>query len=164
MFAAACENPAAPSADVTGAWDFTFSAFDRASCPGNGVVRGCAGSGRLDFLATMPIGATHSYRAACQSCGGAADYGVVEQPLRTARLTIDLLEFTLAACRFTATIPAMTAPDGRRHRRLRTESARSGSHRRLDHVEKVVRALPSWRGGVLRAIESVFQVPANARG
>lgn len=67
---------------------------------------GCAGGGRLEFLATAPVEATHSYRASCQSCGGAAEYGVTEQPLRTVRLAGDVLEFTLAACRFTTAVPA----------------------------------------------------------
>ena len=107
MLVAACDSPTTPSADLSGGWDFTFSAFDQASCPGQGgLVRGCAGSGSLQLLATTPqVNATHSYRAACQSCGGAADYGVVEQPLRTARLTGAVLEFALAACRFAAEIP-----------------------------------------------------------
>lgn len=108
ILVAACDSPTAPSADLSGDWDFTFSAFDRASCPGlGGLVRGCAGSGYLQLLATTPqVNATHSYRAACQSCEGAADYGVVEQPLLTARLTGGELEFALAACRFAAEIPA----------------------------------------------------------
>ena len=111
MAVAACDTPTTPSADVSGDWDFTFSAFDQRSCPGNaGLVQGCAGSGRLEFVDTMPpITASHSYRAFCQSCERTGDYGVVEQPLRTARLTGDVLEFTLAACRFVATIPAAPA-------------------------------------------------------
>jgi hypothetical protein len=105
MFGAACDNPASPSADLRGEWDFTFAAFDQRSCPvPAGLVPGCAGSGLLGFPAGGPGEATHSYRASCQSCGGAAEYGVVEQPLRTARLSGDVLEFTLAACRFTATV------------------------------------------------------------
>ena len=111
IFAAACDNPTAPSADLRGEWDFTFSAFDQRSCSvPAGLVPGCAGSGRLGFPATAPGEATHSYRASCQSCEGAAEYGVVEQPLRTARLSGDVLEFTLAACRFTATVPAGPTP------------------------------------------------------
>jgi hypothetical protein len=47
--------------------------------------------------------------AACQSCARVADYGVFEQPLSTARLAGDVLEFTLAACRFTATLPEAPA-------------------------------------------------------
>ena len=111
MLVSACDTPTMPSADVTGEWDFTFSAFDPRSCPAiDGLLQGCAGSGGLEFLATTPaINATHSYRAACQSCERAADYGVFEQPLRTARLTDGVLEFTLADCRFTATIPAPPA-------------------------------------------------------
>jgi hypothetical protein len=107
MLLAACDTPTGPSADIIGGWDFTFSAFDQRSCPGSpGLVRGCAGSGRLDFLAATPaVDATHSYRASCQSCERALDYGVGEQPLRTARITGDVLEFSLAACRFTATLP-----------------------------------------------------------
>ena len=112
MVAAACDEaaPTAPTADVTGAWDFSFSASDPQVCSGTpGLLQGCAGSGRLDFLATSPVNATHSYRAACQSCARAADYGVFEQPLRTARLAGDVLEFSLAACRFTATLPEAAA-------------------------------------------------------
>jgi hypothetical protein len=111
ILVAACDSPTAPSADVTGDWDFNFSAFDQRSCPVDaGLMRGCAGSGRLAFPATTPtVNATHSYRASCQSCERAADYGVFEQPLRTARLTGGVLEFTLAACRFTTTIPAAPA-------------------------------------------------------
>ena len=30
----ACGSPAAPSADLSGGWDFTFSAFSQVSCPG----------------------------------------------------------------------------------------------------------------------------------
>ena len=107
IFAAACdEAPTAPTADVTGAWDFSFTASDPQACAGTpGLLQGCAGSGRLDFLATTPVNATHSYRAACQSCARVADYGVFEQPLSTVRLAGDVLEFTLAACRFTTTLP-----------------------------------------------------------
>jgi hypothetical protein len=64
----------------------------------------------LDFLATNPFDATHSYRASCQSCAGAADYGVFERPLTSARLTGDTLVFSLAACRFTAALPDTPAP------------------------------------------------------
>jgi hypothetical protein len=111
LLVAACdETLTTPSADLSGDWDFTYSAFDSRSCPiDSALMRGCAGSGRLHFLATTPINATHSYRAACQSCEGAADFGVFEQPLRTARLTDGVLEFTLAACRFTTTVPAAPA-------------------------------------------------------
>jgi hypothetical protein len=111
LLVAACdEAPTTPSADVSGDWDFTFSAVDQRSCAVDSALRqGCAGGGRLEFLATTPITATHSYRASCQSCERAADFGVFEQPLRTARLTGDVLEFTLAACRFTAAIPAAPA-------------------------------------------------------
>jgi hypothetical protein len=111
MLAAACDTPTAPSTDLSGDWDFTFSAFDQASCPAmSGLVRGCAGSGHLVLGATRPqVTATHSYRASCQSCQGAADYGISEQPLRTARLAGGLLEFALAACRFAADIPARPA-------------------------------------------------------
>ena len=108
LVAAACdENPTAPSTDLSGDWTFTFSAFDQASCPGvSGVMRGCAGSGQLTVGATTPqVDATHSYRAACQSCQSAADYGVSQQPLRTARIAGGVLEFALAACRFAADIP-----------------------------------------------------------
>jgi hypothetical protein len=106
---AACDDsPTAPSAPLDGAWDFTFSAFDQRSCAA-GPVPGCAGSGRLEFLATAPVEARHSYRASCQSCGGAAEYGVTEQPLRTVRLAGDVLEFTLAACRFTTAVPSAPA-------------------------------------------------------
>lgn len=109
LVAAACdESPTAPSTDVSGDWAFTFSAFDQASCPGlPGLMRGCAGSGQLTLGATTPqVDATHSYRASCQSCQGAADYGISQQPLRTVRIAGGLLEFALAACRFAADIPA----------------------------------------------------------
>jgi len=106
MLVAACGSPTGPSVDLKGAWDFTFSAFDQRSCAvPAGLMPGCAGGGRLDFLATAPVDATHSYRASCQSCGGAAEYAVIEQPLRTVRLTADVLEFTLAVCRFTTAVP-----------------------------------------------------------
>jgi hypothetical protein len=106
--AAACDDsPAAPSAHVDGAWDFTFSAFDPRSCAvPAGLVPGCAGSGRLEFRPNAAGEATHSYRASCQSCGGAAEYGVVAQPLRTVRFAGDVVEFTLATCRFNASVPA----------------------------------------------------------
>jgi hypothetical protein len=111
MLVAACDSPTAPSTDLSGDWDFTFSAFDAASCPGvAGLMRGCAGSGRLAFGATTPqVDATHSYRAACQSCQRATDYGISEQPLRTARIAGSALEFALAACRFAAEIPTRPA-------------------------------------------------------
>jgi len=107
VLGAACEHPTAPSADLSGDWQFTFSASDEASCPGqSGLVRGCAGSGNFTFLETTPpIKATHSFRAACQSCQRAADYGVIDQPLGTVRLSEGVLEFALAACRFAAEIP-----------------------------------------------------------
>lgn len=113
LVAAGCdESPTAPSHDLTGDWNFTFSAFDEASCPGvGGLMRGCAGSGQLTLGATTPqVDATHSYRASCQSCQGAADYGISQQPLRTARIAGRSLEFALAACRFAADIPTTPAP------------------------------------------------------
>jgi len=107
LLAAACDSPTAPSTNVNGDWDFTFSAFDQRACPANGAIaRGCAGSGRLEFPTTTPVNAAHSYRASCQSCEGAGDYGAFEQPLRAVRLIRGVLEFTPAACRFTAPIPA----------------------------------------------------------
>ena len=108
MLATGCDdNPEAPSADLSGGWDFTFSAFSQAACPGQPeLVPGCAGSGRLVLGRTTPqIDATHSYRAFCQSCREAIDYGVTEQPLRTARLTGRTLEFTVAGCGFVAEVP-----------------------------------------------------------
>jgi hypothetical protein len=107
----ACGSPAAPSADLNGGWDLTFSAFSQVSCPGQpDLVPGCAGSGQLNLVRTTPqIDATHSYRAFCQSCRGALDYGVTEQPLRTARLTGGALQFALAGCRFDAEVPAEPA-------------------------------------------------------
>ena len=110
LLIAGCDSPTAPSMNVNGEWDFTFSAFDQHACPANSAItRGCAGSGRLDFPSTTPINASHSYRASCQSCEGAGDYGAFEQPLQTLRLDRGMLEFTLAACRFTAPIPATSA-------------------------------------------------------
>ena len=105
--ATACGSPTAPSTDLSGNWDLTFSAFSQVSCSGQpGLVPGCAGSGRLMLVSTTrQINATHSYRAFCQSCGVAADYGVTEQPLRTARLASGTLEFTFAGCGFTAEVP-----------------------------------------------------------
>ena len=112
LAAVACdESPTAPSTDVSGDWNFTFLAFEGASCPGvDGLMRGCAGSGQLTFGATTPpVDATHSYRASCQSCQETADFGVSQQPLRTARIAAGVLEFTLAACRFAAEVPARPA-------------------------------------------------------
>ena len=112
LAAAACdESPTAPSTDVSGDWNFSFLAFDETSCPGvDGLMRGCAGSGQLTFGATTPhVDATHSYRASCQSCQEAADFGVSQQPLRTARIAAGVLEFALAACRFAAEAPARPA-------------------------------------------------------
>jgi hypothetical protein len=107
VLTAACSSPAAPSVDLSGGWHFSFSAFSQVSCPGQPeLVPGCAGSGRLTLVRTTPqIDATHSYRAFCQSCREAVDYGVTEQPLRTARLTSGTLEFALAVCRFAAEVP-----------------------------------------------------------
>ena len=112
LVAIACdESPTAPSTDLSGDWTFTFSAFDHASCPGlSELMRGCAGSGQLTLGATTPqVEATHSYRASCQSCQGAADYGISQQALRTARIAGSVLEFALAACRFAADIPTTPA-------------------------------------------------------
>jgi hypothetical protein len=112
LAAAACdESPTAPSTDLSGAWNFTYSAFDQASCPGlGGLMRGCAGSGQLTFGATTPqVDATHSFRGFCQSCQRAADYGISQQPLSTARIAGGVLEFALAACRFAAEIPPTPA-------------------------------------------------------
>ena len=103
--ATACGDPAEPSPpDLRGNWDFTFAALGEASCPGGpGPVPGCAGSGRIGVDRTSPqIAATHSYRAACQSCRAAFEYGVTEQALPTARLSGATLEFELAGCRFSA--------------------------------------------------------------
>jgi len=106
LLSTAYGGPAAPSVDLSGGWDFTFSAFSQVSCPGQPeLVPGCAGSGRLLLASTPEIDATHSYRAFCQSCRGALDYGVTEQPLRTARLTGGTLQFALAGCRFVAEVP-----------------------------------------------------------
>jgi hypothetical protein len=106
MSLAACDNPTAPSDHLVGAWEFSFSAFDQQSCAvPAGLTPGCAGSGELEFLATDPVDVTHSFRGSCQSCGRAAEYGVVDQPLRTVRLGDHTVDFTLAACRFTATVP-----------------------------------------------------------
>ena len=111
LLACAASSPTAPSPVVIGVWDFSFTVFDARACTGTpGIRPGCAGSGQLDFLATEPLDATHSYRASCQSCTGAADYGVFEGPLTSARLTGDTLEFSLAACRFTAALPHTPAP------------------------------------------------------
>ena len=112
LVATACdESPTAPSTDLSGDWNFTFSAFDQASCPGlSELMRGCAGSGQLTLGATTPqVDATHSYRASCQSCQGAADYGLSQQPLHTARIAGGVLEFALAACRFAADVPTRPA-------------------------------------------------------
>ena len=108
MFVGACgDGPTMPSGSVDGTWDFSFSAFDQASCTANSpLMRGCAGSGRLEFLRTRPVDARHSFRASCQACDGASDYGVVEQALGTARVTGSMLEFSLSACRFAAMIPS----------------------------------------------------------
>ncbi len=102
--ATACDSPTSPSADLSGTWDFTFSALGQASCPGEPeLVAGCAGSGRLVLGRTTPqVAATHSFRASCQSCRGAFDYGVTEQPLATARLTRGTFQFALAGCHFAA--------------------------------------------------------------
>ena len=112
LVAGACdESPTAPSTDLSGEWNFTFSAFDQASCPGvSGLTRGCAGSGQLTLGATTPqVDATHSFRASCQSCQAAADYGISQQPLSTVRIAGGVLEFALAACRFAADIPSTPA-------------------------------------------------------
>ena len=112
LVAVACdESPTAPSTDLSGDWNFTFSAFDEASCPGvGGLMPGCAGSGQLTLGATAPqVESTHSYRAFCQSCQRAADYGITQQPLRTARIGGGVLAFALAACRFAADIPTTPA-------------------------------------------------------
>lgn len=111
MLAGGCGGPAAPSADLRGNWDFSFSAFDEASCTvSGGITRGCAGSGSLEFFDTRPhVRANHAYRASCQSCELVAEYGIVDQPLGTARATGGTLEFMLAACRFNATIPPAPA-------------------------------------------------------
>jgi hypothetical protein len=107
----ACGSPAAPSADLSGGWDLTFSAFSQVSCPGQPeLVPGCAGAGRLVLgQTTSTIDATHSYRSFCQSCREAVDYGVTEQPLRTARLTRGTLQFTMAGCQFAAELPPAPA-------------------------------------------------------
>ena len=112
MLATACDdNPEAPSADLSGGWDFTFEASSQTACPGQPeLVPGCAGSGRLVLGGNTPqIDATHSYRAFCQSCREALDYGVTEQPLPSARLTRGTLEFTVAGCGFAAEVPPDTA-------------------------------------------------------
>jgi hypothetical protein len=111
MLVNACGSPAVPSADLSGGWDLTFSAFSQVSCPADPeLVPGCAGSGRLMLGQTTPdIAATHSYRAFCQSCRGAVDYGVTDQPLRTARLTKGTLQFTMAGCQFAAEVPPAPA-------------------------------------------------------
>ena len=78
LLTAACDNPESPSLDLSGDWDFSFSAFSQAACPQQpALVPGCAGSGRL-MLGSTDIGATHSYRAACQTCREALEFGVTE--------------------------------------------------------------------------------------
>ena len=111
VLATACGDPAAPSPDLSGGWDLTFSAFSQTSCPGQpDLVPGCAGAGRLVLGRTTPqIDASHSFRAFCQSCRQAIDYGVTEQPLTTARLTRGTLEFTIAGCAFAAEVPPAPA-------------------------------------------------------
>jgi hypothetical protein len=113
MLAAACgDDPAGPSTDLSGGWDLSFSASGQGSCPGDPeLVPGCAGSGRLMLGQTAAqIDATHSYRAFCQSCRQAVDYGVADQPLRSVRLTGGTLEFSMAGCRFAAEVPSEPAP------------------------------------------------------
>jgi hypothetical protein len=90
IVATACGDPAQPSGpDLRGTWDFTFSASSQGSCPGAPqLVTGCEGSGRLLIDRTTPqVAATHSYRAACQSCRGAFDYGVTAPERWRARST-----------------------------------------------------------------------------
>ena len=108
IVATACGDPTEPSGpDLRGNWDFTFSASSQGSCPdASQLVTGCEGSGRLAFDRTTPqVAATHSYRAACQSCRGAFDYGVSAQPLGGATLSGGTLQFDLAGCRFAADVP-----------------------------------------------------------
>jgi len=108
MIATACGDPAQPSRpDLRGNWDFTFSASSQGSCPGAPqLVIGCEGSGQFVIERTTPqVAATHSYRAACQSCRGAFDYGVTAQPLNGATLNGGMLQFDLAGCRFAAEVP-----------------------------------------------------------
>ena len=106
IVATACGDPAQPSGpDLHGTWDFSFSASSQGPCP-SPVVTGCEGSGRLVIDRTTPeVAATHSYRAACQSCRSAFDYGVSEQPLSGATLSGGTLQFELAGCRFAADVP-----------------------------------------------------------
>ena len=108
LLGTACGGPEEPSGpDLRGTWDFSFSAQSQGSCPGPpSLVIGCEGSGRQVFDRTTPqVDATHSYRAACQSCRRAFDYGVTEQPLAGASLRDGVLQFDLAGCRFTAEVP-----------------------------------------------------------
>lgn len=109
LVTAGCGNPAAPSTELRGRWDFNYSARGQDSCPADPqLVPGCAGSGRLVIDRTSPqVEATHSYRASCQSCRSAFDYGVTEQPLRTASVSGRTFEFALAGCRFTAEAPEL---------------------------------------------------------
>jgi hypothetical protein len=104
VVATGCGGPATPSVELTGSWDFTFSALAEAWCPAQPeLMPGCAGSGRLVLARTTPrVEALHSYRASCQSCRGAFDYGVTDQPLTTARLDRRTFQFALAGCRFAA--------------------------------------------------------------
>ena len=105
-----CDNPEAPSADLSGDWEFSFSAFSQTACPQQpALMPGCAGGGRLMLGRTTEFGATHSYRASCQTCREALEYGVTDQPLRVARLSEGALEFSLAGCAFAADVPPDTA-------------------------------------------------------
>ena len=108
IVATACGDPTEPSGpDLRGNWDLTFSASSQGSCPGAPqIVIGCEGSGQFVIERTTPqVAATHSYRAACQSCRGAFDYGVTAQPLNGATLNGGTLQFDLAGCRFAADVP-----------------------------------------------------------
>ena len=107
LLATACDSPEAPSVDLSGTWDFSFEASSQAACPGQpALVPRCAGSGRLTLGRLTPrVDATHSYRAFCQSCREAIDYGVSDQPLPGVRLAGGRLEFELSACGFVAEVP-----------------------------------------------------------
>jgi hypothetical protein len=80
IVAIGCDGTTEPSSrwnDLTGVWDFSFTAEDSTPC-GPSVPpywRGCSGGGTVRLFSSVPLKhGTWTGGGGCQDCGGAADF------------------------------------------------------------------------------------------